>query len=87
MTIGKEEVLRSTNSVMNLYTKLAQLEKEGKRGTKEYCDIFSLLEWSIRSEKNKYKNTSFSDKDKETYLKKLLLKKAINILYILLLII
>lgn len=82
MTVIKEEALQSTNSVMKLYAKLAQLEKEGMKETKEYADIFELLRWEIPLEKNKYKNTSFSNEEKGMYLKTLVSKRANNSYFI-----
>ena len=54
-----------SRTVLNLYTALATLEKEGKEETEEYKNLLMILAQSVQYEKRDYHNLSFAVQDKE----------------------
>lgn len=52
-----ENAYALTKSIVALYQKLAELELDGKKDTKEYQEMIDLLEYAIKSEKRSYEGT------------------------------
>ena len=48
-----QDSFEMTKSVVNLYCKLAELEKEKKQRSKEYKEVMDLLKYALSREKEK----------------------------------
>jgi len=49
-----QEAIETSRSIVNMYHTLAELEKQGKKETKEYRDVTQLILFMIDVEKRKY---------------------------------
>lgn len=63
----EQEAIDATKSTIGIYMQLALLEKENKKESEEYKNLFGLLEWAIQNEQKKHMLTNFTSSKKPNF--------------------